>query len=83
MDFKLSQEQVESLLQEVNNEKADALITEGLEKIRQLGKCEGMQQVSKNMMLWAGGAYLTSALLRKVTLKSLDDITVKLEDLRD
>ena len=83
MDFKLSKEQIESVLQEVNNEKADALITEGLEKIRQLGKCEGMQQVSKNMMFWAGGAYLTATLMKKATLKSLDDITGKLEDLRD
>ena len=83
MDFKLSQEQIESVLREVNNEKADALIEEGLEKIRQLGHCEGVMRTSKHMMLWAGGAYLTSTLLRRVTSKSLEDITEKLEDLRD
>jgi hypothetical protein len=82
MDFKLSKEQVESLLEEVNNEKADALVGEGMEKIRQLGKCEGMMQVSKNMLLWSGGAYLTSALMKKITFKSLTDITDKLEDLK-
>ena len=83
MDFKLSKEQIESVLREINNEKADALIEEGMEKILQLGKCEGMMKASKNMLLWAGSAYLTSALLRKVTFKSLNDIADKLENLRD
>lgn len=83
MDFKLSKDQIESLLQEVNNEKADALVGEGMEKIRQLGHCEGVMRTSKHMMIWAGGAYLTSALLRKVTNNTLSDIVDKLEDLKD
>ena len=83
MDFKLSKEQVEAVLRGVKDEKADALIEEGLEKIRQLGHCEGVMRTSKHMMIWAGGDYLTSTLLRKVTSKSLDDITDKLENLRN
>lgn len=83
MDFKLSKEQVEAVLRGVKDEKADALIEEGLEKIRQLGHCEGVMRTSKHMMIWAGGAYLTSTLLRKVTSNSLSDITDKLENLRN
>ena len=83
MDFKLSKEQVELLWEEINNEKAGELVTEGLGKIRQLGKYEGMMKLSKNMLLWSGGAYLTSALMKKATSRSLSDITDKLADLRD
>lgn len=81
MDFKLNKEQVETVLREIKNEKADALIAEGMDKMYQIGKCEGMMRVSKNMLLWAGGAYITSALMKKVTEKSLSDITDKLGDL--
>lgn len=83
MDFKLSKEQVEAVLREVKGERADALVTEGLDKIHQLGKCEGMMKASKNMLLWAGSAYVTSALMKRLTYKSLSDITDKLADLRD
>ena len=83
MDFKLSKEQVEELLQGIKTEKADALIAEGMEKMYQIGKCEGMKKVSKNMLLWAGSTYIASALMKKVTEKSLSDITDKLADLQD
>ena len=69
MDFKLDKEQVEAVLREIKNEKADALIAEGMEKLYQIGKCEGMQKVAKNMLLWSGGAYATATLMKKVAYK--------------
>ena len=83
MDFKLNKEQVGAVLREIKNEKADALIAEGMEKMYQIGKCEGMMKTSRNIVLWAGSTYLTAALIKKVTEKSLSDITDKLGDLQN
>lgn len=82
MGIELSREHVEEVLKEIRNDKADALIAEGMEKMYQIGKCEGMKKVSKNMLLWAGSTYIASALMKKVTEKSLGDINDKLSDLR-
>ena len=81
MNINLDKGQVEEVLQGIRNEKADALIGEGMEKLYQIGKCEGMQRVAKNMLLWSGGAYLTSTLMKKVATKSLSEINDKIGDL--
>ena len=83
MEFKLSKEQVEAVLKEIRNERADELIAEGMDKMYQIGKCEGIMKASRNMVLWAGTAYLTSALIKKLTEKSLGDITDTLGDIQD
>ena len=81
MDINLNKEQVEAVLQGIKTEKAEALIAAGMEKMYQIGKCEGVMKTSKNMLLWAGSTYLTAALIKKLTEKSLSDITDKLGDL--
>ena len=81
MNINLNKGQVEEVLKEIRNDKADALIAEGMEKLYQIGKCEGMMRVSKNMLLWSGGAYLTSALMKRVANKSLGDINDKISEL--
>lgn len=81
MNIDLNKGQVEEVLQEIRNNKAEALIGEGMEKLYQIGKCEGMQRVAKNMLLWSGGAYLTSTLMKKVATKSLSEINDKISEL--
>ena len=81
MNIDLNKEQVEEVLQEIRNGKAEALIAEGLDKFYQIGKYEGMQKVAKNMFLWSGGAWATATLMKKVANKSLGDINDKLPGL--
>lgn len=82
MNIELNKEQVAEVLQEIKNDKADALIAEGMDKMYQIGKCEGMQKVAKNMLLWSGGAYLTSTLMKRTANKSLGIINDKLSELK-
>lgn len=82
MGIELNKEQVAEVLQEIKNDKADALIAEGMDKMYQIGKCEGMQKVAKNMLLWSGGAYLTSTLMKRAANKSLGIINDKLSELK-
>lgn len=81
MNIDLNKEQVAEVLQEIRNDKAEALVGEGMAKLYQIGKCEGMQKVAKNMLLWSGGAYLTSTLMKKAATKSLSDINDKISEL--
>ena len=81
MNIDLNKGQVEEVLQEIRNNKADALIGEGMEKLYQIGKCEGMQKVAKNMLLWSGGAWATATLMKKVANKSLSEINDKISEL--
>ena len=81
MDINLNKEQVAEVLQEIRNDKADALIAEGMEKLYQIGKCEGMQKVAKNMLLWSGGAYATATLMKRMANKSLSEINDKISEL--
>ena len=81
MNIDLNKEQVAEVLQEIRNDKADALIAEGMEKLYQIGKCEGMQKVAKNMLLWSGGAYATATLMKRMANKSLSEINDKISEL--